>query len=904
MVYGAIDILRSQNHVSLMLFHAAKIQDNIEVALAPPTRPTQKQVVEPENNESSSQNDNTLTDDSDEKENDNPVIDNCSVHVELQDVDLNASKLPKQQQQRIPQRGAQNVNEEKSIGVTVVLLARRIYKLMETLIDTDKFTEKYFDWDDLNDLCWTPKFVKKFLYDSQKQLLPEIDRPFNLAKHYKTITLRLNGEIENIESDQADEIINKLQKEKKKFAKRWKTFFDKNGGFLGWSGYLTSTLRFSQATYFQLLALVVSLIWMFDFRMNNYIYAGICGIPLIPIALSLILKAIIMFRNDPSVLHVHRLTIPRRDDRKQNFITSRVRKFFRPRQIYIFLMLVALFLMDVCLGYALLYVSVKSTARQFEILALQLFQTSNGFKNADGTVNSTLMIEFSLVGVALIALCIAVFAIYLIIPPICYQMLVSVLGYFHGRRLGVGHVKTWANLRNKFFQGKTIYKHFRSKILAQDFEVKEEITAEEMRKIEWQFATMWNAIIQDCYHSHLCSEQESTALSYVIRNDRTVTGEAQYAIHKRPDLGKEPKSKVMSHHLVKFVNNLCMSEMPSGSAVRVLDMKRLVLFTPVFKEKIFYSWEDLVKPHDTQTSFLRTLILKYSDEWYNFKEKEFPAGNRLRNTIDYIESKVMAGIDITTHEIHKQTTMEFMKDMICSWASLRFQPVSRCVHGFLRVPNAIALLLRIQNPEMTDDEIRHVTKQKFSFVVGSQLYDQAAWNLLHNYDMIEDDERRRACDEEYEHHIRGFKKICQWGDSMVRIAHLKHDDKTDSWTANLTTWDETAKKFDNVYSIEAFGDFTAMGQGKPANLAFMSQFFDGSHVQTLDCNMDNAITQSFFLPNVLQEFEANPKVKIVGCPSFSLLHKWSAAGYASAFNERIFSGLFQRVYSVLGERLN
>src|SRR3989338_9276522 len=110
-----------------------------------------------------------------------------------------------------------------------------------------------------------------------------------------------------------------------------------------------------------------------------------------------------------------------------------------------------------------------------------------------------------------------------------------------------------------------------------------------MRKIEWQFATLWNATIQDFYDSHMCSEQEATALSYVIRTDRNLTGEAKYAIHKRPDLAKEPKSKVMSHHLVKFINNLCMGSMPSGPGVKIMDMKRIVLFTPVFKEKILYS---------------------------------------------------------------------------------------------------------------------------------------------------------------------------------------------------------------------------------------------------------------------------------------------------------------------------
>ncbi len=142
----------------------------------------------------------------------------------------------------------------------------------------------------------------------------------------------------------------------------------------------------------------------------------------------------------------------------------------------------------------------------------------------------------------------------------------------------------------------------------------------------------------------------------------------------------------------------------------------------------------MVKPGNTDSSFLRALILKYPSDWNNFKEKEFPKGSRLRYTIDYLESKILAGIDISTHIVHGRVTTKFLQKLICRWASQRyvnlfqitsrFQPVARTVNGFINVPKALSLLLRIQNPTLAEHEVQKVIRQKFSYVIGAQLYDK------------------------------------------------------------------------------------------------------------------------------------------------------------------------------------
>jgi len=92
--------------------------------------------------------------------------------------------------------------------------------------------------------------------------------------------------------------------------------------------------------------------------------------------------------------------------------------------------------------------------------------------------------------------------------------------------------------------------------------------------------------------------------------------------------------------------------------------------------------------------------------------------------------------------------------------------------------------------------------------------------------------------------------------------------------------------------------------GKPTHQNYLSQFIDGMVIQTIDVNQDNVISQSFFVPNVLAEFDRDKAIKIVGCPEFVITTRWSSTAWCSAFSEHTFGTLVQRCYSKLGIRLH
>jgi hypothetical protein len=157
---------------------------------------------------------------------------------------------------------------------------------------------------------------------------------------------------------------------------------------------------------------------------------------------------------------------------------------------------------------------------------------------------------------------------------------------------------------------------------------------------------------------------------------------------------------------------------------------------------------------------------------------------------------------------------------------------------------------------------------------------------------------------EHKEYTKGLKYLCkQVGDVLLKLAYLKRGDEG-TWTSILTTWDNDESEMVNLYEIPSLGNFAELGQGKPTNQAFMCQFFDGSYSQAIDCNMDSTLSQSLFVPNVLQEFDRDPTVKIIGHPEYIFTSGWSKAAYAAAFTERVFGTMVQRMWSLLNCRLH
>jgi len=927
MVFGEIDLIRTQNHTLLLLFHTA-----LRCMLA-----------EQKNGGGGQQSSNPqdIQEEVEEaaEEGEHEEKDEIELHEEEQQQQQPDQSQNKEgdsttgadKEQEKPKKAYKyKTSKINSIASLVNYEAKWVYRLMSVVFDKNLRNEQFFDWDDLNDLSWTPGFVKNFLSkpkgkDTKNDKLQQPPAPvcsnpiYEVAGFEHAFKMRskfnmMNRAIHGIKYSGEDEE-KEFKNEKTKFAKLWKTYFDSAGGWFGWRGYLTYFINFYPPVYYQLICLTVALAWMFDFGMDktkspyamyvgplNLVHIIVAAVPVGIAGFYFVVSVLLSWRTQPSLFHPHRFTIPRRDKLMHksefrfaradflNIIPGYIRSLFHLHHIaslIMFFLLTALYI--VTLRYVI-FESSREITIDIISLTLQLVKGPPKMSGKEYANVALVYVSFALLWVSLLF-------VFVILPPILLSVCAGVMGFVKGFLTGVSRVNCWTDVKRCLQDKNLILRNFRKKMLADHSPMKE--CDRELTEVAW--ATVWNAIIEEFYDNHQCSKAEKNRFSYKLK----LFDNSQLKIVQAPDLSMRPAGKDMRRQLIRFVNNLYMRSMPY-EGVRIMDMKRLVVFTPVFREKVFYTWEELVQPNNTSNSFLRALIIKYPIEWKNFKEKEFPEGNRLRKTVDYIEAKVLAGIDITQHVSQKVTTTQFMKKMIQSWASQRFQPVSRTVKGFMRIPKAISILLRLQNPELSDEQVRKIVRQKFSYIVGAQLYDESMWKAATGYDKLSDESARKENLQEHLEYVQGLDYLCKTiGDSMLKVAFMKREvtqSGEEKFTSVLRVYDGESPR--NLYEVTAYGDFSKVGQGKPTNQGHMLQFFDGSFCQAVDCNMDAALSQCFFIPNVLKEFDKDKKVKIVGFPEDVITKDWSYAGYAAAFTERVFGSIIQRVWNMMNLRFH
>lgn len=895
MVFGEVDLIRTQNRATLLLFHMA-LKIILSEKKANVQAHTLHDTTNPENE---------------------ACVNEKSSSYKLYKID--------------------------SVGSAIRYHAKWVYNLMLHSFDKNLRNEQFFDWDDLNDLSWTPGFVKNCLSPvkpipkeqlarNEKDLDPPppiysheiyafggFEKAFKMKQKFALLNRVIHGfNTRTVEEKKA------LKKEKAKFARLWKTYFDCAGGWFGWRGYLTYFINFFPPIYYQLVCLSVALAWMFNCgiekhydgrgikqihirigggRYLNLIQISIAALPLAVCVPYFVLSLLLGNRTKPSLFHPHRFSIPRRDTLMHryefkmascnflNIIPGYILSVFHLHLISTVIISALLTALYITTLRYVLFESVRAIT--IDIISLTELLITGQIEHR---MNPKEYANIALVYASFALMWISLIFVFVILPPIVLSVCAGLVGFVKGYWLGVSRVNCWSDLRRCFHDKNLILRHFRKKLLAD----RSPMNSCDRELTETAWATVWNAIIEEFYENHECSKAEKNRLSYKLR----LFNGNKLKIVDLPDLTMRPISEDMRRHLIKFVNNLYMRSMPD-EGVKVIDMKRLVVFTPVFREKIFYSWEELIQPNNTGNSFLRALIYKYPHEWRNFKEKEFPQGNRLRKTVDYIEAKVLAGIDITQHSSQKVTTTQFMKRMIQAWASQRFQPVSRTVKGFMRYPKALSILLRLQNPELTDEQVRTIIRQKFSYVVGAQLYDKSMWNAATNYDDLPNEASRLANQQEHLEYVQGLDLLCKTiGDSMLKVAFMTQTPTIDGikYKSVLKVSDSGVSK--TLYELDAFNDFSRVGQGKPTNQGHMLQFFDGTHCQTVDCNQDATLSQSFFVPNILKEFDKDKKVKIIGFPEDIFTKNWSYAGYAAAFTERVFGSIVQRVWSMMNLRFH
>jgi callose synthase len=133
----------------------------------------------------------------------------------------------------------------------------------------------------------------------------------------------------------------------------------------------------------------------------------------------------------------------------------------------------------------------------------------------------------------------------------------------------------------------------------------------------------------------------------------------------------------------------------------------------------------------------------------------------------------------------------------------------------------------------------------------------------------------------------------------LRIAYIENvpgldrDDPRNNKTSVLLRYDPSAEEVIEIYRVKLPGNFL-VGEGKPENQNHAIIFTRGEYLQTLDMNQDGYFEEALKMRNLLQEFEEDPRVRIVGFPEHQFTAALSTTAEFAALTEFAFATMIQR----------
>jgi 1,3-beta-glucan synthase len=210
------------------------------------------------------------------------------------------------------------------------------------------------------------------------------------------------------------------------------------------------------------------------------------------------------------------------------------------------------------------------------------------------------------------------------------------------------------------------------------------------------------------------------------------------------------------------------------------------------------------------------------------------------------------------------------------WASNRFQFVCRTIKGASKCYDGLRFLCKLQN-DYDDRKLDAIMKRKYKLYIGAQVYSKR---------------------EEYQQYCEDWDIMLGfYGKKGMHMCYQRI--KNNRCEAVMRT---STNVGDDV-TAKSMGDFI-MGQGKPCHQSFLLQFFNGTVNECVDCNQDFNLSQSFFIPAVVDEFSKDVRVKIVGFKEYITTMHWSAAGYGAGYTEKVFGSIVQKSWTMLGVRFH
>ncbi|MHA1676782.1 MAG: glycosyltransferase family 2 protein, partial [Candidatus Njordarchaeales archaeon] len=260
--------------------------------------------------------------------------------------------------------------------------------------------------------------------------------------------------------------------------------------------------------------------------------------------------------------------------------------------------------------------------------------------------------------------------------------LMSVAGYYQGKKEGVGQVRSWKDVQEKYGDAK---QRFAELLIPEGAS----INPDEAWKMIWQ------AMIDELYKEHKINQTEKEHLVNF-------------------DLSEEPKNEEAQERIQRYVGSWLMD---APRAEFWDDMPSLTAMITSYVEDVAYTFEDLNSPESGgKETRLNHLIKTYIDEWEEFAKKE-KSQQLLKHAELIKQGKLLAELD-------EEALSQDLKNKIEDWAALRTQPVWKTVIEADKIREAYKIFARIcfSRENLNDTEVKKLVDDKLQILLNYEGY--------------------------------------------------------------------------------------------------------------------------------------------------------------------------------------
>jgi len=420
-----------------------------------------------------------------------------------------------------------------------------------------------------------------------------------------------------------------------------------------------------------------------------------------------------------------------------------------------------------------------------------------------------------------------------------FYVLMAVLGYFEGKRNGVGQILSWADARKHFHEAE---KRFSGIFTFPKTPIQEKGT---QRNEAWE--TFWNAMIQDLYGQWKLDTEEYAALLYSPANPK-------------PDLNRSPKNEEAQDRIKIYINSWLM-EMPKAENWN--EMPTFTAMITAFNEAVSCSFEEL-NSYDlgATTTKLNYLISQYHLEWNEFVGRL--AEEDLGKFVTKKELRSVSGL-----KKMPEGFPDALKDKIARWANSMVQCVEKSCIETCKIRDAFMMYARLFYPEASSEEIRWMTDDKLQILLNYEGY--------------------------YKSFTKDSDKIAL-SKLMKEFPQLEvYWDAGSEGDGGLHRYNPETNK---IELIEVAPRAATIRNGKPSGLNQALSYIRGRTVLFFDANCSVRIEDASKLPVALAEFRDDPRLAQILFSEYIFNKNYSWISEAIGFNEETFSSVTQRTLNI------